>query len=318
MDLSSDRGGPYSLVVCTYSREREDLLDGLIRSVVAGTVQPDEWVVVVDREPALHADLDSRLGAKGIKVLASPAGGLSAARNIGWRASFGKWVIFVDDDATVAEDWLERIIAEAESSRGAILGGRVEPDWGPAGAPGWYTSRLGWIVGCTFDGFPESSAEVRSVIGCNMAIKRELLERLDGFAGGLGREGTALIGSEETEFCMRAGLAGEQVWYQPAARVWQVVPLERRGFRYARRRAIGEGRSKARLATLHGPVLAMEGRYTQELIREGIRRTLTGVIRRPPGTMTQGLALFWVLGTTAVAYASERLRLIIAQKLRPR
>lgn len=303
-----------ALVVCTYSRERLGLLEGLLASVAAGSRQPDEIIVVVDREPELEQELAGRAAQLGVRVLGSPTGGLSAARNVGWNATQRPWVAFVDDDAIVAPDWLALLLEGIESTDASIVGGRVDPLWGPGGPPDWYTDRLGWLVGCTFDGFPERIAPVRSVIGCNMAMERRVLRDLDGFAADLGREGGALIGSEETELCMRATKVGESIWFLPDARAWQVVPPARRGLGYARRRAIGEGRSKARLATTHGSVLGMESRYARDLVTDSVRRIGTGLLRRPPGTVRRGAAQIGILGITTLAYGVERLRLVIRRR----
>jgi GT2 family glycosyltransferase len=303
--VTVDPANAVSLVVCTYTFDRLSMLRDLLDSVATGSRRPDETIVVIDREPVLEARLREELATRGVRVLGSPAGGLSAARNIGWRAAQGHWIAFVDDDAVVDEQWLERLVATAEAEGSAVAGGRIDPIWTGGDAPAWYTERLGWIVGCSFRGLPTRTSRVRSIIGCNMLLRRELLERLGGFALSLGREGGTLIGSEETELCIRAGRVGALVHFMPEARVWQIVPPQRRRLGYARRRAWGEGVSKARLAALHGPVLGVESQYTRELIVEAVTRLFRG--RRTE--VTRGAAQLTTLAITTSAYLVERLRL---------
>jgi glycosyltransferase involved in cell wall biosynthesis len=280
-----------SLVVCTYTEERLPLLRDLLRSVAAGSRKPDETLVVVDRAPELEARLRHELETSEVQVLGSPAGGLSAARNTGWRAARSDWVAFVDDDALVATSWLEILTRTADDLGSAIAGGRIDPCWPPGGASAWYTRRLGWVVGCSYRGQPTRTTPVQRVIGCNMLIRRAVLDELGGFATDLG----ALI------------------HYVPHALVWQVVPPSRRRLDYLWRRSIAEGRSKARLASLHGQVLGTESRYSRELVGEGSRLLVRGALRRDRAAFTRGAAQMVVLTLTGSAYLLERARQLVSR-----
>ncbi len=179
---SSGTSGCVSLVVCVYLEARLPLLRDLLLSVEAGTRLPDQTIVVVDANQHLETLLRHELAGRRIEVLCSRAGGLSAARNVGWKAATSEWVAFVDDDALVAADWLSALAGAAAGGEGDIVGGRIDPIWAGDRAPTWYTERIGWIVGCSFRGLPREPARVRSVIGCNMLIRRRLLDRLAGSA----------------------------------------------------------------------------------------------------------------------------------------
>jgi GT2 family glycosyltransferase len=289
------------VVVCTHTFERRPLLVALLDSIAAGTLVPDEVVVVVDRNPGLFAELSVRDWPLPVRVLASPAAGLAAARNAGWRALTTDLVAFIDDDAVASPSWLEELVAAAHAHDAGVVGGRIEPRW-TAAEPDWYSPLLGWVVGCTYEGLPTTAARVRNVIGCNMLFRRDLLDRLGGFDPTLGRSGRGLAGCEETELCIRANAAGDSVFLIPGAPVEQVLPSERATWWHAIRRGWHEGRSKRMLVALHGPVLATESRYARALVRAVLADIGRAVTRRSRRDLARAVGLVAVLASTTAAY----------------
>lgn len=291
-----------SVVACTHTVDRRALLLDLVASIARGTLQPTEVVIVVDRNPALLESLSSNAWPLPVRVIASPGSGLAAARNAGWQATTSRLVAFIDDDAVASEAWLEELVEAVDRHDAGVVGGDISPRWAGGAAPSWYTPRLGWIVGCSYDGMPKEPARVRNVIGCNMLFKRDLLEQLGGFDVGLGRTDTGLAGCEETELCIRANRAGASVVLIPGAAVSQVLPADRKRFGYAIRRGWGEGRSKRRLVALHGEVLGTETTYTRALVRQALRLLASGVIQRRLDDLRRSAALLLVLGATGTSY----------------
>lgn len=278
------------------------MLEDLLQSIASGTLPPHEVVIVVDRNPTLFDELAGRHWSQAVRVLASPGSGLAAARNAGWQAAISPLVAFVDDDAVATPAWLEKLIAAKDRHVADVVGGWIEPQWSN-GEPLWYTRRLGWVVGCSYEGMPRSPAQVRSVIGCNMLIRRSLLEGLGGFDTSFGRTGRGLAGAEETELCIRANQSGAVVMQIPEASVAQVLPAERGTFAYAIRRAWNEGHSKQQLKTLHGRVvLGTEARYTRALLREAAARFINGMGRRRPRELRRASALVAVLTVTTTSF----------------
>lgn len=290
-----------AVVVCTHTFERRRLLEGLIDSLVAGTVAPREVVVVVDRNPELAAALGAHPWPRPVTVIESAGAGLAAARNTGWRAVTAPLVAFIDDDAVASPTWLEELAEAARSSDAGVIGGRIDPVW-EGGEPSWYSPMLGWVVGCSYEGQPTEPAKVRNVIGCNMLVRRDLLVRLGGFETTLGRSGTGLAGAEETELCIRAGMLGVDVLLIPGARVVQVLPAARATLRHAIRRGWAEGRSKRMLVRLHGGVLGTESDYAGALLRQSATRLARGVLTLRPVEILRAVALVAVLGATTLAY----------------
>jgi len=152
---------------------------------------------------------------------------------------------------------------------------------------------------------------VRNLVGANMSFRSQTLVDLDGFRDGIGRVGTAPVGCEETELCIRAG----QRWpesvtlFVPRARVRHTVSPERTSLRYFLSRCHAEGRSKAIVTRLVGPAdgLRAERTYVRRTLAAMIMHGLWRAIRRRRGFGRPVAALLGLAATTA-GYASETLR----------
>jgi hypothetical protein len=144
------------------------------------------------------------------------------------------------------------------------------------------TGELDWIVGCTYTGQPTARAEVRNLMGCNMSFRREVFERIGGFAEEIGRIGKNPLGCEETELCIRARQAwartGEKIRivFEPRAEVDHRVSHDRVEWAYLRRRSWAEGLSKAAVAQLVGSedALSTERDYVAKVLPRAVFREL--------------------------------------------
>lgn len=296
-----------SVVVCTHSAERRQMLGELIRSIASGSLQPREIVIVVDRNPPLFEELRAERWPLPLRVIASSGSGLAAARNTGWQALQSPLVAFIDDDALASTRWLHELVSAVDRYQADVIGGDLEPRWA-AGEPSWFSPSLGWVVGCSYEGMPQAPARVRNVIGCNMLIRRALLERLDGFNTSFGRTGEGLAGAEETELCIRANQSGALVMLIPGASVAQILPAERGTLSYAVRRGWDEGHSKQQLRALHGRVvLGTEARYARGLVREAGARVVAGMRRRQTRELRRAFALMAVLSATSISFLGHTL-----------
>ena len=106
------------------------LLNALAEQTLA---QPWEVVVVHDHDPTTaRRVLDDHplAGAGRLRHLAIAPGTGSPARqrNLGWRAARGALVAFTDDDCRPDPRWLERLLAAAGASPGAVVQGRTRAD----------------------------------------------------------------------------------------------------------------------------------------------------------------------------------------------
>jgi glycosyltransferase involved in cell wall biosynthesis len=158
-----------SVVVATHNRARllPRLVDALAGQEGAGAFEvvvvddgstDDTWAVLQDLA-ARHPFL--------VPVRQVPNAGPAAARNRGWRAACAELVAFTDDDCVPQPGWLHALRAALADVD--IAQGRTVPD--PRDA-----ERLG-----PFGRTLEVTAELGYYQTCNMAYRRDALERVGGF-----------------------------------------------------------------------------------------------------------------------------------------
>ena len=238
--------------------------------------------------------------------------GLGGARNAGVKASVGKVVAFLDDDAIASPDWLRLLRSGYEDPNVAGVGGSAEPIW-EGGRPEWFPPEFDWVVGCSFRGTPETPAAVRNLFGCNMSYRREILVEL-----GLFRLG---YGCDETEFCIRLGQRwpDKRLLFIPEAKVFHHVPRDRAGFRRYLSRCFFEGGSKAVVSRLVGTRdgLAAERAYTARVLPAAVARGLSDLVRRRDvaGVARAGAVLAG-LGATSAGYVAGHISPTEAARVR--
>jgi GT2 family glycosyltransferase len=307
-------GTTASVVVCAYSGDRWDQMIAAISSVQSQTVPPTEILLVIDH----NLDLLRRAVAAFPDVRVMPnlgVRGLSDARNTGVGAATGDVVAFLDDDATAAPDWLDRLTAPYDDPDVIAVGGRSIPDW-EHGKPGWFPEELNWAVGCTYTGHRTTPGTIRNPTGGNMSLRRDVCEAAGGFRPQLGRVGRRPLGGEETELSIRAArtVPGGKVWYDPEAVIHHLVPASRTTWKYLRSRCAAEGYSKALISGLvgAGDALATERSYALEVLPRGVLRGLGDALKGDIAGLGRAAAIVVGLASTVFGYLRGR----IASRLR--
>jgi len=236
------------VVICTYNRAL--LLDRALAALARQQNTEDvAWsVLVVDNNStdATGATVEAhrRVGhIPGLRIEREPEQGLTPARRRGVLATTAPWIVFVDDDCLLAEDWVAKAAAFLRTHPDiGGMGGRVELDWG--GPPPGYVHGYGWALAAQDHG--AEAKEVGSLAGAGMVIRREAL----GACGWLDRPlladriGTRLVSGGDVELTLRVRGAGYALWYNPACVLRHVVDAERTSRRYLVRLIRGLGVSQ--------------------------------------------------------------------------
>ncbi len=202
-----------SIIVCT--RNRADKLQNALEAIrdLEVPADADYEVIVVDNgstdpTPEVCAQIAPTFRGRLRRIfLETP--GLSRAGNTGFAACRGSIVAFLDDDVLPHKDWLVVVSREfGQDTQLGAISGRVELS-NPADLPmatRRHTERINFnCVGHAFS----------LLIGCNLAIRRELVERVGLFDPDLGT-GTRFGSAGDSDFFYRAWKAGEKLVYVPA------------------------------------------------------------------------------------------------------
>jgi glycosyltransferase involved in cell wall biosynthesis len=137
------------VVLCTHN-PRRDVLSLAIRSLARQTAGPGAFrLVLVDNasEPPLEEELLAPVRAAGIEAVLTrePRPGLTQARLHAIHQTGARWMLFVDDDNELADDFVAQGLAfAAERPDVGCFGGRlVMPETIPV--PGWARPFLPWL-----------------------------------------------------------------------------------------------------------------------------------------------------------------------------
>ena len=307
---SSGEVGSLSTVICAYTTERWKDLCQSVESVLAQDVTDSNVVVVIDHCPELYQMARERFGSEErVTVLESTQErGLSGARNSGVEAADGDVIAFVDDDAVAEPGWARAIMRHYRDERVAGVGGYAAPVWAER-RPAWLPTEFDWVVGCSYTGQPTELAAVRNPLGCNMSLRRSVLDEVGGFSSEVGRVGAHPVGGEETELCIRIGAndPSAMILYDPEARVQHHVSADRTTLRYFRRRCYHEGMSKAVVTDLAAAsrALSTERSYTLSVLPKAILRESMSM--RSDGVARAGAILLGLTITTS-GYANAKAR----------
>ncbi|WP_179467603.1 glycosyltransferase family 2 protein [Mycolicibacterium vinylchloridicum] len=294
-----------SVVICAYTTERWERLRQAVESVLTGSGEPVDLIVVIDHCDELLDSAEQLYGGdRRVRVIPNTeARGLSGARNTGVRAARGEVVAFLDDDAVAQPGWADDLRNHYADTTVAGVGGYASPVW-PAARPAWMPAEFDWVVGCSYIGQPKQLAQVRNPIGCNMSLRRSAFLRAGGFRSEVGRVGATPVGCEETELFIRirADEAANQVLFAPDIRVEHHVTQDRATLRYFVRRCYHEGLSKAVVTELAGAAngLSSERTYVSRVLPRGVARELLSMT---PHGLARASAICLGLAATAAGFA---------------
>lgn len=228
-----------SVVIATFNRAR--MLDECLASLAWQAFHDGDETIVVDN--GSHDDTREvierhrRSWPGRLITCAEPRPGKSIALGTALAAASGEILAFTDDDVDVGDGWLAAIRDAMGDGVTALVGGPVAPRW-EASPPRWLRferngyGRLAAPLALLDYGDRAVPLGVRAALGANLAVRRDVVARLGGFAPRLGKLRGTLRSGEDHDLCMRVARAGLKATYWPAARVTHFVPAERMRVRY--------------------------------------------------------------------------------------
>jgi glycosyltransferase involved in cell wall biosynthesis len=248
-----------TILICTYNRA--GLLGRTLDSLAAlDASQGRTWeVLVVDNNSTdgTRACVERRQPTFPVELRYHFEGrqGKSIALNTGFDLARGEIILYTDDDVRVPRGWMEAAVRPLFAQPDlAYTGGPVRPLWESA-PPAWLDpgGNMGGTIAVKDHGGTSFIFEEhrKTPLGVNMAVRRELIERIGGFRPDLGRCGKSLLGQEQAEFFYRSRASGARGAYIPDMVVEHHVPAGRLTHRYFRRWWFWKGISHARLHRIH-------------------------------------------------------------------
>jgi GT2 family glycosyltransferase len=223
-----------SVVIATYNRAA--LLDECLEHLGRQRFSAGDEVIVVDNASTNDTAALVRRRQIGYAVplhlLHESTPGKSRAIARALAAAAGDILVFTDDDVNVEEGWLDAVRDGMADPAVALVGGPVKPRW-QATVPRWIRRardrhpRLGAPIALLDYGDRPVELGARTVLGANLAVRREVFARVGGFPTHLGKLRGTLLSGEDHELCRRVQDTGFRAMYVPDAGVRHWVPADR-------------------------------------------------------------------------------------------
>lgn len=248
-----------SLVIPTYNRAEQIITT--LESVVRQRYDASQWECIIvdnnskdDTRQRVESLMAEHKGLN-LRYAFEPKQGLSHARNCGIALCRGEIIAFVDDDETIVDDFVRRYVKLFDSYPQAMAaGGRIIAQY-QSGRPRWMSHYVELPIANPLDygDFVRTFPRGKHPGGGNMAVRREVFERIGLFDTELGRTGNKLIGGEECDLFKRMSDNNMAVYYEPNAAIYHRIPQEKLTEEYTTRlyhstgvsqrmRAINDGR----------------------------------------------------------------------------
>lgn len=228
-----------TIIVATFNRAA--LLAQCLADLSRQQYEAGDEVIVVDNGStdgtSAAIDLASGVFDVPLRHLNEQTPGKSHALTTAIAVATGDVLAFTDDDVRVGAEWLSKIRDVMQDRSVALLGGPVfarweglAPDWLGASSDG--SGRLAAPLGLLNYGPARVTLGGRTVLGANLAIRRDVLTQVGGFLTHLGKLRGSLLSGEDHDLCLRVERAGFRAVYDPAVPVLHWVPAQRARLRY--------------------------------------------------------------------------------------
>lgn len=237
-----------SVIICTYNRDKY-LGETLQR--LAGNHFEGPWELLLinnnstDSTETICHTFATQHPNISFRYLVETKQGLSYARNRGIQEAKGDWLVFLDDDAFVGENYLERLLQYIHDlPQMDAFGGRISPLFENGEMPAWFSKWSASWVSAIDKGDKVCPFTKDYPIGANMGFSKRIADQCGLFNTDLGRSGKNLIGGEEKDYFNRLKSLNATIYYLPEIEVQHCIPSSRTTDEYICRLGLGVGKSE--------------------------------------------------------------------------
>ena len=229
----------YSIIVPVFNRPDE--VDELLESLCSQTVKDFEVIIVEDGSKTPCKDVcDKYAGILDLHYYLKENSGPGQSRNYGAERAHGEWLIVLDSDVVLPDDYLSHVDKELTAHECGAWGGpdAAHPDFTPVQKAISYSMTSFFTTG----GIRGGKAKLDKFYprSYNMGIRREVYQQLGGFS--------KMRFGEDIDFSYRIVEAGYQPRLFPDAWVWH---KRRTDFRKFFRQVYNSGIARINLEKRH-------------------------------------------------------------------
>lgn len=264
-----------SIIVCTYNRDCyiRKTLDCLAKCDADRT---DFEILLIDNNCTdntaniCHEFEVEWSGKLNYRYFVETKQGLSNARNRGIDEARGDFIVYLDDDAFVAADYIRNLKRYLVQYKGlAAFGGKIDPYYESGVEPAWMSKwSYSWVSAIDYGTTVRPFTGNDYPIGANMGVRVDLAKKAGGFNPNLGRLGKNTMSGEEKDFFNKIKALGETILYFPDVSVQHCIPENRLTIDFIRKMGEGIGISEKQ-RTLDISHSAYFKRLFEELVKWG-------------------------------------------------
>ena len=236
-----------SVIIATRNRANaiSESLDSITASL-ANAAPIDAEIVVIDNGSRDATSKAVEQWATGcpfpVRLVVEPRAGLSVARNRALRTAQGELLVFTDDDCRLSKEYINELLHyDASDIEPVLRGGSVELGDQTDLPITIRTTKTRQRFNRHTDPATHDSI-VGHISGCNMAMRRALVEKLGLFDERFGA-GSKLESGEDSDYLVRAYLEGFTLEYVPDMTVFHYHGRKQKpvGYKLCRGYSIGTG-----------------------------------------------------------------------------